>query len=56
LRELASWNEIHDMQFQRLDFDLGSLGGKQVKIVLLLKANGSPSGDVIHLLQPVIKP
>ena len=56
LRELASWSEIHDMQFQRLDVDLGSLGGKQVKIVLLLKANGSPSGDVIHLLKPEIKP
>lgn len=56
LRELASWNEIHDLQFQRLDVDLGSLGGKQVKIVLLLKANGSPSGDVVHVLQPMIKP
>lgn len=56
LRELAAWSEIHDLQFQRLDVDLGSLGGKQVKIVLLLKANGSPSGDVIHLLKPEIKP
>lgn len=56
LRELASWNEIHDLQFQRLDVDLGSLGGKQVKIVLLVEANGSPSGDVVHLLQPMIKP
>lgn len=56
LRELGSWNEIHDLQFHRLDVDLGALGGKQVKIVLLLKANGSPSGDVIHLLKPEIKP
>ena len=56
LRELAAWSEIHNLQFQRLDVDLGSLGGKQVKIVLLLKANGSPSGDVIHLLKPEIKP
>ncbi len=56
LRELASWDEIHDLKFQRLDVDLGSLGGKQVKVVLLLKANGSPSGDVIHLLKPEIKP
>ena len=54
--ELAAWNEIHDLQYQRLDVDLGSLGGKQVKIVLLLKANGSPSGDMIHLLEPMIKP
>lgn len=54
--ELAAWNEIHDLQYQRLDVDLGSLGGKQVKIVLLLKANGSPSGDMIHLLKPMIKP
>ena len=56
LHELAAWNEIHDLQYQKLDVDLGSLGGKQVKIVLLLKANGSPSEDVIHLLQPEIKP
>lgn len=56
IRELAAWSEIHDLKFQRLDVDLGSLGGKQVKIVLLLKANGSPSGDVIHLLKPEIKP
>lgn len=56
LRELAAWSEIHDLQFQRLDVDLGSLGGKQVKIVLLLKANGSPSGDIVHLLKPEIKP
>ena len=56
IRELAAWSEIHDLKFQRLDVDLGSLGGKQIKIVLLLKANGSPSGDVIHLLKPEIKP
>ncbi|MEL7625601.1 MAG: NBR1-Ig-like domain-containing protein [Anaerolineaceae bacterium] len=54
--KLAEWHEVHDLQFQKLDVDLGSLGGKQVKIVLVLQANGSPSGDVIHLLKPEIKP
>ncbi|MDD2522981.1 MAG: NBR1-Ig-like domain-containing protein [Anaerolineaceae bacterium] len=54
--KLGEWHEIHDLKYQQLDVDLGSLGGKQVKIILLLKANGSPSEDVIHLLKPEIKP
>lgn len=54
--ELETWRETFDQKHQTLDVDLVSLGGRQVKIILVLDANGSPSGDVIHLLQPVIKP
>jgi hypothetical protein len=54
--ELKTWRETFDQKHQTLDVDLASLGGRQVKIILVLDANGSPSGDVIHLLQPVIEP
>ena len=56
LVEIRSWNEVYDQKFQQLDVDLGSLAGKQLSIVLRLSANGSPAEDVIHLLQPIIKP
>ena len=56
LVEIKSWNEVYDQKFQQLDVDLRALAGKQVKIVLRLNANGSPAEDMIHLLQPIIKP
>ena len=56
LHELGRWAETHDGQIQHIEVDLSSFGGKQTTIVLLLKANGSPSGDVVHLLRPMIQP
>ena len=56
LHELGNWVETHDGQLTRVEVDLSSFGGKQTVIVILLKAKGAPSGDVIHLLKPMIQP
>ncbi|MDD3948419.1 MAG: hypothetical protein PHT43_03025 [Anaerolineaceae bacterium] len=56
LQEVESWREMHNGEFQRINVDLSSLGGRQVKIVLIVRSLGSSSGDVIHLLKPMIQP
>ena len=56
LQEVESWREMHNGEFQKINVDLSSLGGRQVKIVLIVRSLGSSSGDVIHLLKPMIQP
>lgn len=56
LHELGSWTETHDGQISRVEVDLSAFGGKITTFVFLLKAKGSPVGDVIHLLKPMIQP
>lgn len=56
LVQIAKWDEDYDDEYQLLTADLSAISGKQVKIVFLLKAKGSPVGDEVHLLGPKIKP
>jgi len=56
LHEIGSWTETHDGQITRIEVDLSGFGGKQTTIVFLLRAKGNPSGDVVHLLMPMIQP
>lgn len=56
LVEIAKWDEVYDDKYQLLSADLSAISGKQVRIVFLLKAKGSPAGDEIHLLGPKIQP
>ena len=53
-KQLATWSEIFDGAFQRLDLDLSSLAGKTVQFILTLNSNGNPAGDRVHLMAPII--
>jgi hypothetical protein len=53
-RQLATWSETFDNAFQCLDFDLSLLAGKRVQFILTLSSNGSPVGDRVHLMAPII--
>ena len=48
------WNESYDEKITRIDLDLSSLAGKKVRFILIVKANGSPSGDAAFWLVPKI--
>ncbi len=56
LVELARWQKTYDGKLMNLKQDLSSLAGKSVRLILELEANGSPTGDWVHLLAPVISP
>ena len=56
LEQIAKWDEAYDEKYQLLTADLSEIGGRQLRIVLLLKAKGSPAGDEVHLLGPKIQP
>lgn len=56
LVQIAKWDEAYDGKYQLLNADLSEIGGRQIRIVLLLKAKGSPAGDEVHLLGPKIQP
>lgn len=56
LVEIARWQKVHDGKLLSIKQDLSALSGKSVRIILQLEANGSPQGDIIHLLAPVIAP
>jgi hypothetical protein len=53
-RQLATWSETFDNAFQRLDLDLFFLAGNRVQFILTLSSNGSPVGDRVHLMAPII--
>ncbi len=42
---LATWHEVQDGKFNRVQVDLSSLAGKRVQFILLVEANGSPNND-----------
>ncbi len=48
------WNESYDGSITRIDMDLSGLAGKKVRFILIVKANGSPSGDAAFWLVPKI--
>ncbi len=54
--EIAHWQKVHDGNLLTINQDLSVLSGKSVRIILQLEANGSPQGDLIHLLAPIIAP
>lgn len=56
LQQLGSWDEEYDGQLQHIGLDLSSLGGRTVKIVLIMRPMDSSVDGRIHLLEPVIKP
>ena len=56
LVEIARWQKVHDGKLLSIRQDLSALSGKSVRIILQLEANGSPQGDTVHLLAPVIAP
>jgi len=56
LVEIANWRKVYDGKLLGISQDLSALSGKSVRIILQLEANGSPQGDIVHLLAPVIAP
>lgn len=54
IQTLGTWREVYDEQFQTIDVDLSSLAGKDVKLILTVLANGSPSQDQGQWLAPRI--
>jgi hypothetical protein len=54
MQTLAYWREVQDGTFHQVSWDLSSLSGKNVQIILIVDANGSYTDDMIHLLQPRI--
>jgi hypothetical protein len=54
IQTLASWREVYDGKFQRVEADLSSLAGKDVNLILTVHANGSSSQDQAQWLNPHI--
>ena len=54
--ELARWQKTHTSKLLSVKQDLSALAGRSVRLILELDANGSPAGDWVHLLAPVISP
>ena len=53
---LATWREVQDKRFNRVQVDLGHLAGKNVQFILLVDANGSPANDRALWFGPRIEP
>lgn len=56
LVEIAHWQKTYDGKPLTISQDLSALSGKSVRIILQLEARGSPQGNIVHLLAPVITP
>jgi len=54
VKTLASWHEIYEGKYYRVDFDLGSLAGETVKFILVVNANGAQNSDNAIWLNPHI--
>ena len=54
--EIASWQKAHDGTLLNISQDLSALSGKSLRFILQLEAKGSPQGDTVHLLAPIIAP
>jgi hypothetical protein len=57
VRNLGQWNEAYEGKWYSLDIDLSSLKGENVKFILTVFANGSPTKDFAvwvgpHILRP----
>ncbi len=55
-KTLATWHEVQDDQFNRVEVDLSSLAGEEVQFILLVEANGSPANDRAFWFAPRIEP
>lgn len=56
IQQLGSWDETYDGELNRIKLDISELGGRTVKIILILRSMDSSVDGRIHLLEPVIKP
>lgn len=55
-KTLATWHEVQDDQFNRVEVDLSSLAGETVQFILLVEANGAPDNDRAFWFAPRIEP
>jgi hypothetical protein len=54
IKTLASWNELYDNSFTKVNVDLSSLAGSNVKFILTVLANGASDNDRAQWLLPRI--
>lgn len=54
VQTLGYWDEVYDNKYHYVDVDLSSLAGQNVRLILTIKANSSPSGDRALWLAPRI--
>jgi hypothetical protein len=54
IKTLASWNELYDNNFTKVNVDLSSLAGSNVKFILTVLANGASDNDRAQWLLPRI--
>lgn len=54
IQTLAGWNEVYDNNFTLVDYDLSSLSGNNVRLILTVLANGASDGDRALWLLPRI--
>ncbi len=52
---LATWTETNDSTFHQVSYDLNALAGRNIRLILIVSANGSAAGDKVHLLKPVVR-
>lgn len=52
---LASWHEVNDGAFNRVNVDLDALAGRTVRLMLKVEALGDPEGDMILIMAPKLK-
>ncbi|MFW5713740.1 MAG: NBR1-Ig-like domain-containing protein [Brevefilum sp.] len=55
-KTLATWHEVQDETFNRVEVDLSSLAGEKVQFILRVEANGSPASDRALWFGPRIEP
>ena len=55
-KSLATWHEVQDSKFNRVEVDLSSLAGEDVQFILLVEANGSSASDRAFWFAPRIEP
>jgi len=55
IQTMSSWNESYDDSYTKVDVDLSSLAGKNVRFILTVLSLGSPDGDRAQWLAPQIR-
>lgn len=55
VKNLGEWNEVYDGAITRIDVDLSSLAGKEVRFILTVTTNGDYQEDEAFWLVPQIK-
>jgi hypothetical protein len=54
IQTFAAWNEAYDNNWTKVDIDLTSLAGKNVRFILTVSASGTSNGDRAQWLAPRI--